>query len=396
VTGVQTCALPISTDGNTIAYYNPRVGSGEVQPYKPTSAGSFPKGVLGLETWRARLIAFGLRDDPYAIFATAVGDPFNCDTNPPQENIVTRAFYRPVGGAGQIEDIVTGFIPYSDAMRLGAEVSAIVLGDHTMWRLTGDPVDGGRIENLSRAYGGALGRAWCLGPKGEVYVWTNAGSIVVLAPGSAPSVFSPDGMAREFESVDLSQFYIRMAWDTRRRGLMIAACPYGNVTAETQLFFFEASGPGFWKESTAHVVTDLIVLDADKPNDRQVVMLCSDGYGRTWDFDGNDDDGERIQAYTTIGPIHSGDAGVQAIIMRLQALIDHTGEPVVVEVWGSQYATSIGSMLRRFSIQPGMSPLLSVRARANFLWIVIRGSTAWTFNRLHAEIGGGGALRMKS
>lgn len=377
-----------TTDGNRIGYFSPKSG-GEIKELKSATAGSFPKGVMGVEWWRGRLILFGLRDDPYAFFGAAVGDPFNADRAPAQPDLPTRAFLRPVGGAGAIDDIITGFIPYSDALKQGAEISAIILGDHSMYRLTGDPTAGGRLEPMSKTWGGAAGRAWCIGPRGEVYIWSQTGGVLVTSPGSAPQPFSNEGMAREFESVDLSSYYMRMAWDTRRKGLLVVACPYGGIDADSQMFFYEASAGAWWRESTAHRITDVVQVDADKPNDRDLLLLCADGYARTWDFSGGDDDGERLRSYVTIGPLHSGSDDVKVALLRLRAIIEHYDETMTLEVWGSDYSSSIGRMLKRFELEPGNSPLLSVRESAMFLWIILRGSRAWTFERLSVELDAG-------
>lgn len=385
--------LGFITDGNKVVYYDPRSsrGSGEVFPYTSRTPGSFPEGVLGLESWRARLIAFGLRQDPYSFFGTAVGEPFNCDTNPPETNSVTRAFLRPIGGAGQIDDIITGFIPYSDAMRLGAEISAIVLGDHSMHRLIGDPTDGGRRETISNMFGGARGRAWGLGPRGEVYVWSQTGGLMVLAPGAGPQPFSGRNLARVFEAVDLQNFYVRLAWDWKQDGLVMAACPYGGVDGASKLFFWERSVGAFWEDETAHRITDLIVVDADKPDDRMTLVACADGYARTFDFSGGDDDGSRVYSHVVIGPLQAGRFQVE--LLTLQALIEHSGEPMQIEVWASRTTSSIGRMVRRFELRPGMSPEFSVRSSGNFLWIILRGTSAWSLESLQAEIGEGAVLR---
>jgi hypothetical protein len=364
-----------TTDGQRSWVYDSRTD--KVAEFVATK-GTVPKRVQIWETWRARLVALNSADNPARHYEAAAGDPFDWDFQPPVQR-AGQAWNSGLPPSFDIPDVLNGWIPVDDD-------NAIIIGDSTLWWQTGDTALSGQADQITRGVGGAFGRAWCIGPRGEAYIWTSQSEVAMVTREGVRSITNKR-ISRVLEAVNLSTHFIRMAWDHRQDALLVIACPYNGVDSGNRVFQWEPAVDAWWElefAASGHRVHDLTVINGDEVDDRHVMFLQADGYGRTWDADSDTDDGETIHSHVLIGPLAWKDARLQAQMSLLQVLLDGQSGDCYVEVWSSDRPSDKGRMRYRGTIRPGMSPQHLVRATGNYLWLVLRGTRRWAFESASA------------
>lgn len=371
-----------TTDG--VRAFKTDIRTRETSLFNATTAGEVPVAAPIFEAYRARLVALaGSR-----AFYSATGDAFDWDYAPEVVS-PSQAWNSGLPPSFDIDDVLNGFAPITDDF-------AIVFGDHTIWRLTGDPGPGGngQYDVLTRSMGGAFGRAWCVGPGGELYFWTNEGELAVVRGGQQIEPISGARMREVFRAVDLSKNFIRMAWNYRADRLDIFACPYGTEAGSGRWFCWERGTDSLWEQEFAgRTVTDAITVDADKPADSSVVLGFSDGRVRKLDAATQLDGATPINSLCRFGPFSWKDARLDVFLSEIQVGLDATGGGCVVEVYSSQTARDFGQARRRFTLRPGVSGAKLARVRGNYVWLVLRGVGGWGFEFMTAMLEAGGQRR---
>lgn len=196
----------------------------EVDRWTAENGGTLPKRPRLIEAWRGRLVVGRCEGEPGNLYMSKVGDPFDWDLYPPVISAV-QAVSLEVSPAGQVPDIVNGIIPYSDDL-------LIILCDHSIWRLTGDPMAGGRLDMISKSVGGAYGRAWCMDDVGVIYFYGSRGGLYRMIPGRwTPEPLSQNRLDRKLDSLSLDFFTVKMAWNDKDRTVHMFTVPIDTVTA---------------------------------------------------------------------------------------------------------------------------------------------------------------------
>jgi len=373
-----------TTDG--VRSFRTDIRTRETKLFTATTAGEVPVAAPIFEAYRARLVALaGSR-----AFYSATGDPFNWDYAP---EVVqpSQAWRSDLPPSFDVDDVLNGFAPITDDF-------AIVFGDHSIWRLTGDPGPGGNgvYDVLTRSMGGAFGRAWCVGPAGELYFWTNEGELAVVRGGQQIEVLSGARMREVFRSVDLSKNFIRMTWNYRADRLDIFACPYGGETGTGRWYSWERETNALWEhEFTGRTVTDAITVDADKPADASVVLGFNDGRVRKFDDAQEWDDGFDIYSHVRIGPISFRENDVEVVMSSVQAIMDAASGECFVEVYASDSAGDFGEARWNATLRAGVNPIMRPRMRGGYLWFVVRGVRGWAYEKAVATIMAGGLRRRR-
>ena len=127
--------------------------------------------------YRGRLVMAGLKTDPQNWFMSAVNEPLDWDYGATPIS-ATMAVAGNQTNAGKCPDIITCLAPYSDDLMF-------IGGDHTLWRMTGDPADRGRIDNISYKTGISGPDAYAFDPNGTFYFY-GTGTIWRMAGQGAP------------------------------------------------------------------------------------------------------------------------------------------------------------------------------------------------------------------
>lgn len=319
-------------DGSVYKYYSSALD--QIKAWTPT-AGSLPVDSYGnkarlIETYRGRIVLSGLPRDNANWFMSKVNDPFNWDYSPATPN-ATQAVAGNLSDAGQIGDVVNTLIPHNDDL--------LLFGcDHTIWQMTGDPADGGRIDLITDTIGMAWGRPWTKAPDGTVYFMGSRGGVFSMTPGSMPTKITNQSIDERLAVIDYSTTMIRMAWDDRQQGLLVFISPLTSATATYNLWYDSRNG-AWWIDqfaNTNHNPLAVHIYDGDDPDDRVVLIGGRDGYIRKLDTSVTNDDGTAIASYVFLGPL------TNAMIKELQCTLA-TGSGNVT--WGTFTAENAQSAI---------------------------------------------------
>lgn len=289
------------TDGiGPIKVYRPRTD--EVVEYAPTSAGEFPPRPKLLAAWRGAIIAARFDDNPHQWFITRRGDPYNVDLFPPfQDNL--QAVLGTDSRAGPCPDIINCLMVISDDL-------VCFGGDHSIWRLTGDPMAGGVFDLVSDQTGIAFGESWTKDPDGVVYFFGTRGAVYRMQVGVSMRDISLGFIDKRLAELDMAEVTARLVWNHDADGLDVFIVPLFQPDGEVIRHFFWERSTGAWHETefaaAGHQVASALVIDGDDPEDRTVLIGCADGFVRCWDLEAEDDDGENIEAAVLIGPYQRG------------------------------------------------------------------------------------------
>ena len=250
-----------------------------------------------IETWAGRIVLAGLPGDGRNWFMSAIDDPLNWDYSPAVVT-VGMAVAGNSSDAGQVsDDVVTALIPYTDDVLL-------ICGDHSIYRMSGNPADGGRLDLVSDIVGVAVGRAWCKSPDGTVWFFGSRGGVYRMdANQGIPQRITANSIDERLADVHLSDNQISMKWDDRHLGVRLFVSP--NDGSSATHFFYDLRNQAWWLVKFAdssfnpHTVH---LLDGDAPEDRALLIGCQDGYVRQFDVDSTNDDGCGIESEVWFGP----------------------------------------------------------------------------------------------
>ena len=358
-------------DGLSYMVYDPRDGT--LAKWESTGAGAMPEKCRLATVYRGRVVLARPASQPQNWYMSAMDEPTIWDFFP---KVITtdQAVFGNNAPAGLCPDIVNTLIPHNDDM--------LIFGcDSSIWRLAGDPMEGGSFERLSDSTGIAFGKPWCKDPSGVIYFFGSKGGVYRMHPGGAPQYLSDnrDGqdvsVQQRLASIDLAVYRIEMAWDFERQGLVVVQVPYEPLATAVPLAYFWDSKNNAWWEDEPGVVglTPYTVrsLDGDLPGDRRLVYGCQDGWLREVDESATSDDGTAIHAEVTLGPLASG-LDVEIMLNRAKAVLAREQSGCTFEVYASDEPNRLGRMVAQGEFTAGQNPRLSIRKRGAFMWLLLR------------------------
>ena len=199
--------------------------------------------------YRNRLVLSGSAVAPHAIFFSRVDDPWDFDF---AANDGCAATSTSTGTAGTLSEPITALCPISDSM--------LIIGTATsVWALTGDPQQGGRIIQLSGQTGIRCQSAWTTDHEG-VFYWLGSAGLYRLSFYARGARRLPGDITAEriplLDPIDAIQpgladssdmHYVNVQFDAGRHGLNIWLTPYGEGTAYH--YWYDLRKDGFWPES---------------------------------------------------------------------------------------------------------------------------------------------------
>lgn len=280
-----------------------------------------------VEAWRGRLILFGLGADPQNAFACAQDDTTDWD--------YFREVYDPRQAwalanspCGRCPDRIMGFVPYTND-------TAIVLGNRSIWQLSGDPASGGRWDMISDITGGAWGRAWCTDPSGVIYFFGSQGSVWQMVPNQPPRRISGMIDTTRLYGLNLNEIIVQMAWDNRFKGIRIFISPIAKGAATH--FWWEQEQNSWWPFVHAnenHNPMAVCVADGDRSGERKLLIGTRDGFIATYGDTAQGDIGSKIDAWVDMPPIVAG--GNLVYLDDLQVTMSKDSGPAEYTVRGAE------------------------------------------------------------
>lgn len=355
-------------DGTLYRIYDPRTDS--VSSWVASGAGEIPRRQKLLTTWQNRAVLARGADSPQNWHMSAIDDPLDWDQFPAVPNS-SQAISGNNAEAGEVPDIINSMVPFNDDM-LGFG------GDHTLWLLTGNPNAGGSIDKVSNITGMAFGRPWCEDPLGRIYFMGSRGGLFRWTPPNHVERLTEHSIERRLQDIDFENYFIRMAWDYRQEGLVIAQCPFTSAGTLVKGWFWDTKHMAPLEDSYAITLvqpTSLFVRDSDDVDDRRLIFGCADGYIRVVDETASDDDGYRIDSYVTYGPFFGSAEMHEQAYSNLVAVLadDQDGAHFEMHATDTPDDTLGPDTLFAYGdLNGGRNPTKFERATGAFFWLRIR------------------------
>ncbi|MDP6369666.1 MAG: hypothetical protein QF615_08660, partial [Planctomycetota bacterium] len=298
------------TDGFNYAIYDPRTNT--VSKLEAETAGEVPQRARLIASYRGRLIFARTPEDPNNYFMSAVGDPEDWDYYPTTP-LVTQAINGTLARAGKCPDVINALIPYNDDLLL-------LGGDHTIFRMTGDPAAGGQLDQVTSSVGIAFGESWTMDPEGVLYFFTPQGCVYGMTPTGQPQRLSNEAIDRRMQDIDLTEFRVKLVWNQEDYGLHVFFMPYTTSNATPYCFFWEKGGNAWWPDAfhadrTPYAVT---MIDGEKPDDRKLLFGSRDGYVSRFDRGSTQDVDKKIKSYATMAVAQPQDS--ELVMPRVTAV----------------------------------------------------------------------------
>jgi hypothetical protein len=378
--------------GATYSLYNPVTNSHDA--WTPT-AGSLPVDGLGkrarlIAPWRDRILLSGLPDDPNNIFASKQGEARNWEYAPLAPSS-SQAWALNAALAGQIPDVVTSLMPYSD--------DYLFVGcDHELWRLTGDPAAGGKIDMVSRQMGVAWGNAWCTDPYGTLYFLSNNCGIYAMTPNESPVQISTP-VSSLLRDIDLRKVVVRLAWDDRADGLHITVTNYQTVSPATHYFWERRTGgwmPYDFGDDDYNPYC-VYTFQGNTGSNRAVLLGCNDGYVRFWTDSAPDDDGTAISSEVWCGPVVTKLMD-DVLLKEAQVALAKDSGPVTYEVYAgatADQAFQAATYKETGTLYGGRSTNLPTRWSGHALYLRLTSDYQWAMENIRIKLAGTGAVRQR-
>ena len=284
-------------DGTNYKVYD--VSSAAVTTWAATS-GTIPAGGTLICLFNGRLVVAGFKDDPQNYAMSAVDDARDFDFSPTTLSDTMAVAGNNTQGAGLVGDIITALMPYrDDTMFFGCA--------NSIYRMSGDPAAGGRIDLVSMITGVAWGRAFCMSPEGVMYFVGSRGGIYRMNPdGGVPQRVTAMVLDERFADLNMDDNLFRLEWDDRAIGVRIYITPKdGSATTH---YFYDLRNDAWWPFSysnAAHNPLTVHLLDGYSSAERTIILGGQDSIIRMEDVDATTDDGQPIESEVWLGPMNN-------------------------------------------------------------------------------------------
>lgn len=382
-------------DGTVYKYYDSPSNSVKSWVASPGKLPVDPlsRGARLIATWRGRIVLAGIRGDPLNWFMSAQLQPFNFDYSPPITT-TTQAVAGNNSPAGLIGDIVNCIIPYTD--------DVLIFGcSHSIWKMLGDPADGGQIVVVTHGLGMVWGRPFAIDPMGQIYFMGTDRAIYKMVPGALPVRIS-QSITRRLQSinVDPSVNQIRMVWDVVNQGLAVWVTPIPSINgtvAATTHFFWEERTNSWWPHvfaNTNHDPLSVHLFEGDDPGDAKVLLGGRDGFVRQWNEAATTDDGTSISSFVILGPLPNKDMDV-LLMKDLIAIFGANSGSVTYSVYAGVTAEAAlaSTPLVTGTLTAANNQRQYIRVSGFQTYVKIVSSSAWAMERIFVTYAPMGRIR---
>jgi len=351
-----------------------------LRDFEESARGDFPPRCKLVAAYRGRLV-LARGDEAFTVYQSAVGDAFNFDFGPEVLSIA-QAIAGTTASNGQSPEPITALIPFrDDLLFIGTTESLFVI--------TGDLADGGRLDQIDKSQGVAFGYAWCETPQG-IYYFTSRGGVMYLAPNGGLRLVSDPSVQRRMEEVDLNRARVELAYNWIDKAVHIYVIPF-DLGGDVEHFVYEER-TGSWQIDTygngfGSAITTAASLVGDTPEERTVVLGTGDGRALRWDQYAVDDDGQPVASYVSIGPVVPENEGAEVNIAGIYGVLATDQEGVEVGVRGSNTPDAPGPPGQFSDLGPGRTLGVQCNVTAPSVFIDVRGKgRAWSAHQMRADV----------
>ena len=285
---------------------------------------------------------------------------------------------------------------------------SLVFGcQNSIMLLQGDPgVDGGSsITNISRDIGIVGPDAWAHGPNRSLYFFGSNG-LYYMSPNefnvSQTNRLSVGRMDREFASVNLALFNVKLLYDYFLYGLHIFMSPKSEPSSAVKHYFYDERSQALWpmEYPTLHGPTASVYYPDPEPGRRRVLMGGFDGHVRYFDAAATSDDGTTIDSHVWIGPFEIGRV-TETKVMRMAAVLDAQSPDVEWGIYVGDTAEEAKSSeaVASGSWKKGRNLWKHVRARGHNIFVKLSSnavSTPWSLENITATLAVAGRVRERN
>ena len=351
-----------------------------------------PTGCQLMNTYQDRIVLARSALRPGVWFMSRQSDPYDWDLSPDASDI-RRSVAGTSTDAGVLPDPLTAAISgMNDYFLFGTE--------NSLWLLRGNPVAGGRIDNLSRVIGIAAPEAYCYGPAGEI-VFLSRDGLYMLPPGATavPQSISREVIPKELTRIDTKNSRVILEYNVIDQGVHV----FLSSTLGTNVihYWFDWRTRGFWPESFDTDHDPMAVHGHLFPGeDERIVLIgCRDGYIRKYDSAVRSDDGSAISSFMDFGPLMLGPGGMfEGAITQLNARLAATSDDVTwsIRVGETPEEAVLSDAFDTGTWSAGLNYTDRPRARGAYAYIRLANSTAaraWALETLFMAVRKAGRLR---
>lgn len=376
-------------DGTTPRYYNPV--SGTVSSWG-ARAGEIVKTCKIIANWRNRICMSGSTDDPHNIFMSRLDDAFDFDYG---RSDSMSAVALNTTAMGRIGEPVQALMPISD--------NQLLVGcTRSVWRLLGDPMAGGQLTKLTDE-GGVLGQnAWTMDSTGTVYYMGEHG-FYRIQPGGRPEplsiteIPSLSGYKLVSGAGASGEYYITVAYDAQRHGILIYLTPFTSGTATH--YWYDIRTGGFFPEQyqAEQGPTAAAFYNATTPTYRVLLLGGREGYLYKYsDSKSNDEiDGQTtdaISSYVLLQPRRlSGTLMNQSVLTNLIGVLSGDSDAALYEILSADEAEEVkdATAFASGSWVAGRNPVQSYRVSGGAHGVKVKNTTAsetWAMEGVSGEL----------
>ena len=344
------------------------------------SAGQFPVGAQHICFYRDRL-CLGI---DHVLYMSRQGDPTDWDNgvdpDDPQKSI-----YSTDADAGQIGDVITGLMPFSD--------DYLVIGcKNSIWVMQGDLAYGGQVNNITYDTGVVMRGAWCRGPRGGIYfLGTDGINYIPPGPNVVHENLSGDRLPQELQHINTLIYQVAMIYDHERHGVHIYLTP-DNPTQKLH-WWYDTKHNGFWPMEipTDSDPTNVMQYRGISPAIRGPLIGCRDGYVKHYrESEETDSEGTEIDNYVDIGPFALGDLYQAGMLDQLICALAEESGNVTWSVRVGDSAEEVSDSTSNFdtgTFVAGANYPVIPRAYGKFAIVRLEAAAAnraWALDRLSA------------
>lgn len=275
--------------------------------------------------------------------------------------------------------------------------------------LQGDPGDengSATITSISRDIGIIGPDAWAHGPNRSLFFFGTNG-LYYLSPNefnvSQTNRLSVGRMDREFASIDLAKFDVKLVYDYYLYGLHIFMSPKQAATGQTRHYFYDERSQAMWPMEYPESVgpAACTYYPDPSPANRRVLLGGYDGHVRYFDPLATSDDGTAIDSYVWIGPFQVGPV-TESKVMRIAAVLDAQSPNLnwAIYVGDTAEEAKTSTPVATGEWKSGRNLWKHVRARGQNIFVKIFNNTStelpWSLENITATLAVAGRVRERN
>jgi len=389
-------------DGTQPLWYNPMAASDSVVTWSARK-GKIVNTCRGIVNWRNRVVLFNSVEDPQNYYMSRLGDPWDWDYGKMDAESA-------VAGNqtmnGRIGDPIKAMCPISD--------DVLIIGcTRSVWAMYGDPMAGGYVTRLSDQTGIVGQNAWTTDPQGNLYFMGEEGLFVLPPRGKPqnltrhriPSLGSHDPVMTGTTG-SAGEYYVTLAYDADRHGVVIFQTPYSTGTAEH--YFYDIRTDAFWPEAYPTTVgpTCAAFYNAAGPTYRKLLLGGTNGYLYEYSDSQNYDlpttgGTTAISSYVWYTPRQFGGPIRDAIVTKVVGTLSSGSESTIFGVYAADVPETLTGMSSGVvgssgNWTAGLNYADRTRVRGGAHSIKVSNATAdqgWAVENVTVEVFPGGELR---